>query len=210
MATTPTRSRTASTVSPEVEAAAVEEAQAASATVSDSTPVALSSASGTAASASVTTDASAGALSSTEKIVELADHLSACADQIHERVMKEIRRYAGKPVPGKVQASARALLEDEVLLRQRANGLYADAAAYVVKGLDKPQADLVKLTADAAEKIRKIGVIGETVGLVGGLLTLAGAAATGQPATILAALDKIEKHGKALNALEPRPPAKAG
>ncbi|QOY96594.1 hypothetical protein IM543_09290 [Massilia sp. UMI-21] len=148
-------------------------------------------------------------MSSTDKIVELADQLSACADQIHDRVMKEIRSYGGKPVPERVQASARALLEDEVLLRQRANGLYTDAATFIVKGLGRSQANLVKLTADAAEKIRKIGVIGETVGLVGGLLALAGAAATGQPVVILAAIDKVEKHGKALNALQPKPPAKA-
>jgi hypothetical protein len=150
-----------------------------------------------------------GALASTDKIVELADHLSACADQLHERVMKEIRGYEGKPVPEAVQASARALFEDEVLLRQRANSLYADAATFIVKGLGKPQAHLVKLTADAAVKIRKIGVIGEVTGLVGGLLALAGAAATGQPLPVLAAIEKIEKHGKALNALKPKPPAKA-
>jgi hypothetical protein len=158
------------------------------------------------AAAGAGTDASA--LSSTDKIVALADQLSACADQLHERVLKEIRSYGGKPVPEAVQDKARALLDDETLLRQRANGLYADAAAYIVKGLGKPQAHLVKLTADAAEKIRKIGVIGEVTGLVGGLLTLAGAAATGQPVAILAAIEKVEKHGKALNALKPKPPAK--
>ena len=152
------------------------------------------------------------ALSSPDKIIELADHLSACADGLHERVMQEIRSYGGAPVPERVQVSARALFEDEVLLRQRANGLYADAAALIVKGLGKQQAQLVKLTADAAERIRKIGVIGETTGLVGGLLALAGAALSGQPALILAAVDKIEKHGKALDALKPKPksPAKAG
>lgn len=182
MATTPIRSRDASPADADA-AASVEQAPAA-------TPGA--------------------ALSSTEKIVELADHLSACADQLHERVMKEIRSYAGGPVPEPVQASARALFEDEVLLRQRANGLYADAAALIVKGLGKPQAQLVRLTADAAEKIRKIGVIGEVTGLVGGLLGLAAAAATGQPLVILAAFEKVEKHGKALDALKPKPPAKAG
>lgn len=160
--------------------------------------------------AKLATDDSGSALSSTGKIVELADHLSACADRIHERVMTEIRSYGGKPVPEHVQASARALFEDEVLLRQRANGLYADAATFIVKGLGKQQAQLVKLTADAAEKIRKIGVIGEVTGLVGGLLGLAGAAATGQPVAILAAIQKVEKHGKALNALQAKPPAKAG
>jgi hypothetical protein len=161
------------------------------------------------AAAKAPLEAGGSALTSTDKIVELADHLSACADQLHERVMKEIRGYEGKPVPEAVQASARALFEDEVLLRQRANSLYADAATFIVKGLGKPQAHLVKLTADAAEKIRKIGVIGEVTGLVGGLLALAGAAATGQPLPLLAAIEKIEKHGKALNALKPKPPAKA-
>jgi hypothetical protein len=184
MATTPTRSRSAS---------------AASAAPADAD---------TDVSASVA-EAGGSALSSSEKIVELADHLSACADQLHARVMQEIRSHAGGPVPEHVQASARALFDDEVLLRQRANGLYADAAALIVKGLGKQQAQLVKLTADAAEKIRKIGVIGEATGLVGGLLALAGAAASGQPALILAAVDKIDKHGKALGALKPKPPAKA-
>ncbi len=154
-------------------------------------------------------DAGGSALSSPDKIVELADHLTACADEIHERVMKEIRSYGGKAVPEKVQDKVRALFEDEVLLRQRANGLHADAATFIVKGLGKPQAQLVKLTADAAEKIRKIGVIGEVTGLVGGLLGLAAAASTGQPLAILAAIDKIDKHGKTLNALKPKPPAKA-
>ena len=194
MATTPTRSRTTS--------AATSVAETAGATpVPDAAAKAAVPAEG---------GASGSALSSTEKIVELADQLSAAADQLHERVLKEIRSYAGGPVPEGVQASARALFDDEVLLRQRANSLYADAATLIVKGLNKQQAHLFKLTADAAEKIRKIGVIGETAGVVGGLLALAGAAVTGQPAAILAAFEKVEKHNKALNALKPKPPAKAG
>ena len=154
----------------------------------------------------------AQALATPAQIMELAEHLSACADQLHERIMRDIRAYAGGPVPEHVQAAARALFDDEVLLRQRANGLHADAATYIVKGLGKQQAHLVKLTTDAAEKIRKIGVIGEAAGLVGSLLALAGAAATGQPVAILAAIDKVQKHGKALDALKPKakPPAKAG
>lgn len=161
------------------------------------------------ATAAPATPAPGAALSSVDKIVELADQLSACADQLHGRVLQEIRGYGGKPVPDKVQERMRALFDHEVLLRQRANGLHADAAALVVKGLGKQQAHLVKLTADAAEKIRKIGAIGEAAGLVGGLLALAGAAATGQPVAILAAIDKVEKHGKTLDALKPKPPARA-
>jgi hypothetical protein len=82
------------------------------------------------------------------------------------------------------------------LLRQRANGLYADAATYIVKSLGKSQQGVVALTTAAAEKIRKIALIGDVTGLVGGLLSLAGAAATGQAVPIVIALDKIHTHIK--------------
>ncbi|WP_288378935.1 hypothetical protein [uncultured Massilia sp.] len=150
-----------------------------------------------------------GGLATPEQIAELADQLSKCADQIHERVMRDIRAYAGQPVPEKVQASARALFEDEVLLRQRANSLYADAATFIIKALGKPQAQLVQLTADAAEMIRRIGVIGEVTGLVAGLIGLAGAAASGQAVPVLVALDKVRKQVKAIEALAPKPTTKS-
>ena len=139
-------------------------------------------------------------LANVNQIVELADQLSACADQLHERIMRDIRAYEGRTVPDKVQAAARALLEDEVILRQRANGLYADAATYIVKSLGKSQQGVIALTTEAAEKIRKITRIGDIAGLVAGLLHLAGAAATGQAAPIITALDKIRTHMAALEA----------
>lgn len=137
-----------------------------------------------------------GGLASVPQIVELADQLSACADQLHERIMRDIRAWDGGVVPAHVQACARALLEDELLLRQRANGLYADAATFVVKSLGKSQQGVVALTTAAAEKIRKIALIGDVTGLVAGLLSLAGAASTGQAAPIILALDKIHTHIK--------------
>jgi hypothetical protein len=149
-----------------------------------------------------------GGLASVPQIVELADQLSACADQLHERIMRDIRAYDGGIVPAHVQATARALLEDELVLRQRANGLYADAATYVVKSLGKSQQGVVALTTAAAEKIRKIALIGDITGLVGGLLQLAGAAATGQAASVITALDKINTHMKAIDAAKaPAKPA---
>jgi hypothetical protein len=137
-------------------------------------------------------------LASVPQIVELADQLSACADQLHERIMRDIRAYDGGIVPAHLQASARALLEDELLLRQRANGLYADAASFVVKSLGKSQQGVVALTTAAAAHIRKIALIGDVTGLVAGLLSLAGAAATGQAGAIILALDKIHTHIKDL------------
>ena len=140
------------------------------------------------------------------EIEALADQLSACADQIHARVMKDIKSHNGGPFSDAEQATARALLDDELLLRQRANSLYADAATYVVKTLGKPQQHVLELTAAAAEKIRKITMIGDVVGLVGGLLSLAGAAATGQAAPILVALEKIRTQVKAVQADLPKKP----
>lgn len=145
-------------------------------------------------------------LSSMQNVVELADGLTTIADRLHERILREIRGYDGRGVPSQVQDAMRRLLDDEMVLRQRANTLYADAAAFVIQGLDQPQSRLVALTADAAEKIRRIGVIGEVTSLVGGLLSLAGAVATGQPTPIVLALEKIHLHSTALDALTPNPP----
>lgn len=151
--------------------------------------------------------AAEGGLASVPQIVELADQLTACADQLHDRIMRDIRAYGGGIVPAHVQATARALLEDELVLRQRANGLYADAATYVVKSLGKSQAGVVALTTAAADKIRKIALIGDVSGLVAGLLQLAGAAATGQAVSVITALDKIHTNIKAIESHQAPKPA---
>lgn len=154
-------------------------------------------------------DTEQNGLANVAQIEALADQLSACADEIHARVMKDIKARNGGDFSEAEQATARALLDDEVLLRQRANSLYADAATYVVKTLGKPQQHVIELTVAAAEKIRRIGLIGDVVGLVGGLLSLAGAAATGQAAPILVALGKIRTQLKAVQVnLPKKPPVK--
>jgi hypothetical protein len=145
----------------------------------------------------------ASALASVAQIEALADQLSAIADDIHQRVMADIRSYKDRPATDAEQGVARAMLEDEILLRQRANGLYADAASYVVQSLSVSQAELMKLTADAAEKIRKIGRIRDAAGLVGGLLMLAGAAASGQVAPIVVAIERVGKSIKKISASAP-------
>lgn len=145
-------------------------------------------------------------LSSVQHVVELADGLSTIADRLHERILRDIRGYDGGNVPSQVQDVMRSLLDDEMVLRQRANTLYADAATFVIQGLDQPQSRLVALTAEAAEKIRRIGVIGEVTSLVGGLLSLAGAVATGQPTPIVQALETIHHHSTVLDTLAPSPP----
>lgn len=156
--------------------------------------------------------AAPGGLASIAEIEALADQLSACADELHKRIMKQINSYTsrGQPVPPQQQSIARALLDDEAVLRERANGLYADAATIVVKSLGKSQQHVMALTAAAAEKIRKIALLGDVAGLVGGLLGLAGAAATGNPVPIVLALENIRRQTKAIEAHSPKkPPAAA-
>jgi hypothetical protein len=137
----------------------------------------------------------AEALATAKQVEELADKLSACADSIHERVMRDIHlsqeQHHGE-VPEAEQSVARALLDAEIELRQRANRLYADAAACIVGSLGRPQQHLIALTADAAAKIRRITRIGDGITLVARLLGLAAAAATGQVLPILAALDLLK------------------
>jgi hypothetical protein len=147
-----------------------------------------------------------GGLSTVAEIEALADGLCACADQLHARIMKDIKSHQGDFSDAE-QATFRALNDDEQLLRQRADSLYAEAAKLVVKGLPEAQAHIIALTAAAAEKIRKIGMVGETLGLVGGLLSLAGSVATGNLGGIVTAFGQVRTHLAGVEALRPKPAA---
>jgi hypothetical protein len=109
-------------------------------------------------------------------------------------------------VPVRAQETARRLLDDEQVLRQRANGLYADASALIVHSLGKPQQHIVALTADAAQKLKKLTKLADAMGIVGRVLELSGAAATGNPVFIMRALEDM-KHMLDLVALHNSPPA---
>lgn len=123
----------------------------------------------------------------------LADKLSQCADAIHERVVKAIKAYEGRDVPASEQAALRTLWDQELVLRQRANGLYAEAAASAIATLGEHREQLARVTTKALEKIKTITRVGDAVGLVAALAALAGAAALGQPAPIILALGKLRK-----------------
>ena len=153
----------------------------------------------------------AEALSTAHQVEELADQLSACADGVHQRVMRDIRRHKDGDVPENEQAAARALLDAEIELRQRANRLYADAAACIVASLGQPQAHLIQLTLDAANKIRRITRIGDGISLVARLLGLAAAVGTGQVVPILTAIARLQAQLDviAVDNAPPAPPASA-
>jgi hypothetical protein len=150
-------------------------------------------------------------LSTPAEVEALADALSACADNLHVRLKAEAVAIGAMPddsaMHARRKAAADRLLDAEQQLRQRANSLYADAAAAVVVGLGQPQQHIAALTRDAAEQIRKIALLGDATGLVGGLLALAGGVASAQPAVALAALETIRTQLKAVKASLPPKPA---
>lgn len=152
--------------------------------------------------------ARANALSTMQCVVDLADSVVCIADDLHERILQEIAGYNDRTMPDAQKALMRALTDDERLLRQYAHALYADAATFVIRDLKEPQHRLMALTAEAAEKIRRIGVIGEVTGLVGGILLLVGSIARGQFSHVGAALEKIRFHNATLKTLKPGSTAK--
>jgi hypothetical protein len=141
-------------------------------------------------------------LSSPADVEGLADQLSACADALHARILEELKAAGGG---AKAQDVARILFDNELVLRQRAQGLYVDAATLVVKGLGREQQHIAALTVAAAEQIRKIAVIADVAGVVSGLVQLAAAAATGQAAPIVVAIEKLGKRVKLLDAHSKKP-----
>lgn len=130
----------------------------------------------------------------------LADNLSKCADAIHHRVLKALAAYKGKPVPEAEQQALHALLDEELVLRQRANGMYADAAVSVAAALGAHKVHLASVTQVALDKIRTIDHIGGAVGLVAALSAFAGAAVSGQPGPALSALEKLDTHVRSMMA----------
>lgn len=144
-------------------------------------------------------------------IEALADSLSASANELHETIMRAIRRNgtapdgdadAGAPV---THAEAQALLEQEVELRQRANSLYVDSARFAVAGLGVPAQEMLRLAAQARETIRRIDRAKDLAGIVASLLGLAGAIVGRQPKDAAAALDDLKDNLAAFKADSQKP-----
>jgi hypothetical protein len=133
------------------------------------------------------------ALSTQKQVEALAEQLTACADAIHSRLMNAIKK---KEID---RVQAQAMFQDEALLRQRANGLYIDAAKCLVEGLARSQASLLGTIDLAAREIRSMKNIASTIDLVADILVLAAAAYAAKPGPILAALKEIRDDIQALD-----------
>ena len=139
------------------------------------------------------------ALANADQIEALADQLSECADGIHARVMKAIKlRQPGDQGQEINQATAMALFESELLLRQGANKLYLDAAASVISNLAMSQKNLIDLTRAAQQKIAKITWVGDLINISADLVLLAAAVSKGQATAVDKTLKKLSLHSNDL------------
>lgn len=132
-------------------------------------------------------------LSNQKQVEALADNMIQSANSIHDRLMKAIRN---KEID---QNIAQMIFQDESSLRQRANGLYIDAANCVVEGLSESQKSIINLIDTANEKIKTIKNIENFIDLIADLLVLATAAYAAKPSPILAALKEVKDDLEALS-----------
>ena len=132
------------------------------------------------------------ALANATQIVDFADALTRSADSIHDRLLTAIRNDEVD------HPTAQMIFQDESILRQRANGLYIDAASCVVAGLDEAQKSVIDLVDTANARMRKIKEMAQLIDLVADLLLLATATYAAKPRPIIAALKEVRRDVEAL------------
>lgn len=129
-------------------------------------------------------------------IEALADQFSACADALHQRLMRAIRQRGQPPASHPDELSnkgAEALFDLEVTLRQRANSLYLDAAELAGRGLGGQQQQLHELIGQARQRIDQIARLKDMIDISAELLALGAALASGKPERLLTPLEKLRK-----------------
>lgn len=122
----------------------------------------------------------------------LADSITACARELHARIMRDIRREALS------HEEAQALFDQEVALRLQANKLYVDAAVLAAGSLALPRQQLLELTEQAREAIRRIERTKLVVDIAGNLLRLAAAVAAARPEDLAPAAEDLKANLSAL------------
>ena len=127
------------------------------------------------------------ALANQSQIETIAAELTKCADVVHERIMHEVKRKK----MGLHQAQL--IFQDEVILRQKANGLYIDAANCVVEGLAETQKSLLTTIDTAKQHLKNIKDITAFIDLTADLIVLAAAINAAKPSAILAALKEVKE-----------------
>jgi hypothetical protein len=141
-------------------------------------------------------------LSSPADVEALADQLSACADALHARILEDLKAAGGGATRRRTRAPCSTT---NWCCASAPRACMSTPPRWWSRGSGANSSISLALTVAAAEQIRKIAVIADVAGLVGGLLQLAAAAATGQAAPIVVALEKLGKRVKALDAHSKKP-----
>ncbi|ASM77807.1 hypothetical protein VITFI_CDS2029 [Vitreoscilla filiformis] len=126
-------------------------------------------------------------LATAADVERFADLLTECADAIHQRLIAAIRAAEVNPF------TAQQILQDEATLRQRANGLYMDAAQCIVADLGDDQINLNEVIREAGTRITEISKIAHFIDIVSDLLVVVSSVYAAQPGPILAALHDIQQ-----------------
>lgn len=128
----------------------------------------------------------------TADIAALADSITACARELHARIMRDIRREV------LTHEEAQALFDQEVALRLQANKLYVDAAVLAAGSLALPRQQLLDLAEQAREAIRRIERSKLVADIAGNLLRLAAAVAAARPEDLAPAAEELKANLSAL------------
>lgn len=150
--------------------------------------------------------------SSPTDMEQLADSLSQLADQLHSRILRAIRNNhlsdssgsSATVASGQVELAitledAQALLQDEMMLRQRANRLYAGAAIETGSALALARGEVIALAHAASVKIHRLNTLKELIELSTHLLALANAALAAKPEQFISAAERIRQDVLALH-----------
>lgn len=127
------------------------------------------------------------ALATQAQIEAIAIELHKCADVVHERLMKSVKRREIN------HQEAQLIFQDEIILRQKANGLYIDAANCVVAGFAESQKSLLQTISTAKQTLKTIKELAAFIDLTADLIVLAAAINAAKPSAILAALNEVRK-----------------
>ena len=127
------------------------------------------------------------ALEQKKDVEELADQLSAIADQAQSRVLAAIKQ--GKINP----EDARTAFDDVVLLRQHANRMYIETTLAIVDDLKISQSELTQTIVEAGVALMKFERVASVMTLLTDFVKLAAAASAGQSKATLNEFKKLRQ-----------------
>lgn len=123
------------------------------------------------------------ALDTPDKLRKVGMMLSDAADAYNQRLRAEAATLS--------DGERFARLQEEQMLRMKANQLFFEASKLTIADALNDQAELDEVLTKAQEKIAKFQKFQDSLDLVADLLSLGGAIISGRPSVIFAALKEV-------------------